>query len=123
MGGPLSVDAALKSVRSAERGGVSVFMGDVRGDESGQPIAAIHYECYEEMALAEMARIVREAGERWNAAVSGGMRQTSGWIGGRRDEGRAPASRDCCRVPPLRTSPASTARTRSNRVRIRPFQP
>ena len=32
MGGPLSVDAALKSVRSAERGGVSVFMGDVRGD-------------------------------------------------------------------------------------------
>lgn len=68
--GPLSVDAALKSVRSTERGGVSVFVGDVRGTEGGQTIAAIHYEAYEEMALAEMARIVRAAEGRWNAAVA-----------------------------------------------------
>lgn len=67
---PLSADEALGFVRSAERGGIVTFLGDVRGTEDGSPIGSITYEAYEEMALTEMERIAREASERWGAAIA-----------------------------------------------------
>lgn len=68
--GALSLDEALAAVRSPARGGISVFLGDVRGIEDGAPIDAIVYEAFPEMALPEMEKIASEAAERWGAAVA-----------------------------------------------------
>lgn len=69
---PLSLDAMLRRFESAQDGAVVSFQGVVRGTEEGAPIAAIAYEAYQGMALAELSRIVREARERWpvTAAVA-----------------------------------------------------
>lgn len=49
-----------------QRDGASVeFLGIVRGDEDGRPIAVLDYEAYEPMAQRLMARCVEEAVRRW----------------------------------------------------------
>ena len=51
-----------RGVTSADgaSGAVVEFAGVVRGEEDGVAIAALDYEAYEEMARAEMERIVRD---------------------------------------------------------------
>src|SRR4051794_26061560 len=46
-------------------GAVVTFSGICRGDENGQPIAALTLEHYPSMAEAEIARHVQEAESRW----------------------------------------------------------
>jgi molybdopterin synthase catalytic subunit len=46
-------------------GAVVTFTGVCRGDENGEPIAALTLEHYPAMAEAEIARHVAEARERW----------------------------------------------------------
>jgi molybdopterin synthase catalytic subunit len=46
-------------------GAAVTFTGICRGDEDGQPIAALTLEHYPRMAEAEIERHVTEAGERW----------------------------------------------------------
>ena len=46
-------------------GAVVTFTGVCRGDESGEPIAALTLEHYPDMAEAEIARHVDEAQSRW----------------------------------------------------------
>jgi molybdopterin synthase catalytic subunit len=46
-------------------GAVVTFTGVCRGDEAGEPIAALTLEHYPEMARAEIARHVEEAQGRW----------------------------------------------------------
>jgi molybdopterin synthase catalytic subunit len=46
-------------------GAVVTFTGICRGDENGQPIAALTLEHYPGMVDAEIARHVEEARERW----------------------------------------------------------
>jgi molybdopterin synthase catalytic subunit len=49
-----------------ERGGAAVeFLGIVRGEEGGQPIAYLDYEAYEPMAERVIARLVEQATARW----------------------------------------------------------
>jgi molybdopterin synthase catalytic subunit len=43
--------------RSGIHGAEVVFLGRVRGEENGRPIAGIEYTAYEAMALREMERI------------------------------------------------------------------
>ena len=62
---PISVESLLSTVQSAERGGTCVFLGTVRGDED---VTAIDYSAYDDMAVAEIERILAEAGQRWKAA-------------------------------------------------------
>jgi adenylyltransferase/sulfurtransferase len=65
---PISVDALLASVQSPERGGTCVFLGTVRSDDD---VTGIDYSAYDDMAVAEIERILREAHERWtNARVT-----------------------------------------------------
>jgi molybdopterin synthase catalytic subunit len=56
--------AALKRGRT-DIGAVVTFTGICRGDENGEPIAALTLEHYPEMAEAEIARQVAAAQARW----------------------------------------------------------
>src|SRR6202035_2980778 len=56
--------AALARGRS-DVGAVVTFTGICRGDENGEPIAALTLEHYPGMAEAEIARHVEEAQARW----------------------------------------------------------
>lgn len=40
------------------------FVGMVRGEEDGQPIAALEYQAYAEMAVRQMKRVITELSER-----------------------------------------------------------
>jgi molybdopterin synthase catalytic subunit len=62
---PIAVDALLREVQSAERGGTCVFLGTVRSDEE---VTGIEYSAYDEMALAEIQRMLDEAHQRWTGA-------------------------------------------------------
>jgi len=63
------IDVASESTKMAhggpDLGAVVTFTGICRGDENGQPIAALTLEHYPGMAEAEIARHVEEARERW----------------------------------------------------------
>src|SRR2546429_6888829 len=61
----ISVESLLSTVQSAERGGTCVFLGTVRGDED---VTAIEYSAYDDMAVAEIERILAEAAQRWREA-------------------------------------------------------
>jgi molybdopterin synthase catalytic subunit len=62
-------DAAAEAARltrgRADVGAVVTFTGICRGDEAGEPIAALTLEHYAGMAEAEIQRHVEEATKRW----------------------------------------------------------
>src|SRR5262249_45848004 len=64
-----SFDAAAEAARLSrgrtDIGALVTFTGICRGDESGEPIAALTLEHYPDMAEAEIARHVEEARARW----------------------------------------------------------
>lgn len=62
---PISVESLLADVQSPDRGGTCVFVGTVRNDGD---VTGIEYTAYDEMALAEITRILDEARERWPEA-------------------------------------------------------
>lgn len=62
---PISVEALLAEVQSPERGGTCVFLGTVRSDDD---VTAIEYSAYDEMASAEITRMLDEARARWPTA-------------------------------------------------------
>ncbi len=61
------VDALLAEVRGPERGGTCIFLGSVRNGPEEAGVTAIEYSAYDEMANAEIERILAEARERWPA--------------------------------------------------------
>jgi molybdopterin synthase catalytic subunit len=65
-------DAAAESARltrgRGDVGAVVIFTGICRGDEAGQPIAALTLEHYPGMAEAEIESHVAQARERWPLA-------------------------------------------------------
>ena len=62
---PLAVESLLGAVQSPERGGTCVFVGTVRSDDD---VTGIDYSAYDDMAVAEIERILGEAQERWVSA-------------------------------------------------------
>jgi molybdopterin synthase catalytic subunit len=62
---PLAVEALLAEVQGPERGGTCVFLGTVRRDDD---VTGIEYSAYDEMANAEIKRMLAEAAERWPEA-------------------------------------------------------
>src|SRR5258708_39163760 len=62
---PMSVESLLRAVQSPERGGPCVFLGTVRNDAE---VTGIEYSAYDEMAVAEITRMLDEARERWPEA-------------------------------------------------------
>jgi molybdopterin synthase catalytic subunit len=62
---PISLEVLLAEVASAECGGTCVFLGTVRNGPEEGGVTGIEYTAYDEMAEAELARIVAVARDRW----------------------------------------------------------
>lgn len=52
-------------LRHPHAGAISVFFGTTRQFTGKRETERLEYDCYQEMALAEMRRIVRDARSRW----------------------------------------------------------
>ena len=62
---PIDVAALERAVTDPHAGAVVTFAGTTRDDNAGRNVIRLEYEAYEPMALSEMRRLAREAGERW----------------------------------------------------------
>jgi molybdopterin synthase catalytic subunit len=60
-----AAEVAAMTARRDDVGAVVTFTGVCRGNENGEPIAALTLEHYPGMAEAEIARHVEEAQSRW----------------------------------------------------------
>jgi molybdopterin synthase catalytic subunit len=60
----------VRHVTDAQAGGIAVFLGTTRAEAnaSKQPLVALDYEAYPEMALAQMRDLARRAREQWPIA-------------------------------------------------------
>jgi len=67
---PIDLPPLLASVYSPARGGVAIFLGQVRDHHEGRAVMRLDYSAYGAMAEAECARIVAEAERRWNVGVA-----------------------------------------------------
>ena len=57
---PLDLDDLIRAVRRDSDGGLAAFVGVVRNENEGRPVATIEYTAYEPMAEREMEKIARE---------------------------------------------------------------
>jgi MoaE-MoaD fusion protein len=57
---PIDSNALARGLQRPEDGAVVVFEGTVRNNTKGRPTLYLEYECYQEMALRQMAQIGRE---------------------------------------------------------------
>ena len=62
---PINPGEAAVSEVPADVGGVAVFWGVVRDAEEGNPIRALEYTAYQEMAEHQFRRILGEAHKKW----------------------------------------------------------
>src|SRR5437016_14652053 len=65
---PISVDALIAQAAAPECGGTCLFLGTVRNGPEESGVAAIEYTAYDDMADAELQRIVADALQRWPRA-------------------------------------------------------
>ncbi len=65
--GRATVDVAWleRQVAAAAAGAIVTFAGTTREGNAGRRVVKLEYEAYEPMALSEMRKLAREAGERW----------------------------------------------------------
>jgi molybdopterin synthase catalytic subunit len=68
---PLDVQAVVQRAEQeagdGRHGAVGVFIGNVRGENLGRRVIALHYEAYEPLALAEGQGILDEAAARFGS--------------------------------------------------------
>ncbi|HEX8219940.1 MAG TPA: molybdenum cofactor biosynthesis protein MoaE [Chloroflexia bacterium] len=62
---PLSTDDLVNVVLVGSIGAVVTFTGTVRDNTEGRKVVALEYEAYDDMAVAEMARIGSEMAAKW----------------------------------------------------------
>lgn len=63
---PLSLDAAVDEVRSAQAGAIATFTGTTRVQSRGRTVLHLDYEAYEEMAEQIMAQLAAELKSRYD---------------------------------------------------------
>ena len=66
--GEIDQAAELAALEDAASGAVVSFCGRVRDHNEGRAVTRLEYECYEELAVSEGARVVAEARERFGAS-------------------------------------------------------
>lgn len=59
--------AELAALEDAASGAVVSFCGRVRNHNEGRAVTRLEYECYEELAVSEGARVLAEAREKFGA--------------------------------------------------------
>lgn len=62
---PIDVDAVLHRVRSRQAGAVVLFLGTAREYTRGRRSLSLDYECYAEMAQAQLQTLETEARRQW----------------------------------------------------------
>jgi molybdopterin synthase catalytic subunit len=63
---PLECGAYALQLADKSCGGLCVFEGRIRTHNEGREVASLSYDCYEPMALKQMARLRGEAMSRWS---------------------------------------------------------
>ena len=63
---PISLGRFFDYVPQASCGAVSSFVGIVRDEDRGKRVKKLRYECYPSMAEKMVARLIREAQNRWS---------------------------------------------------------
>ncbi|NLX56418.1 MAG: molybdenum cofactor biosynthesis protein MoaE [Planctomycetaceae bacterium] len=61
----IDVHEVLRRVRSPQAGAVVLFLGTTREFTHGRRSVSLDYECYPEMAEAELQQLERAARQRW----------------------------------------------------------
>lgn len=61
----IDVATLTQEAAASERGAISIFLGTVRNSNEGRAVDGIDYLAYDAMAVAEMNRIVAEAGDKF----------------------------------------------------------
>jgi MoaE-MoaD fusion protein len=61
----IEVAALEREVGNPAAGAIVTFAGTTRRDNAGRQVTRLEYEAYEPMALLEMRKLAREAGQRW----------------------------------------------------------
>lgn len=61
----LDAAAAVSFLHTPHAGGIDIFIGTTRQWTEGRETAELAYECYAEMAIREMERLVTVASSRW----------------------------------------------------------
>ncbi len=61
----ITVQEAIDFVQSPASGGIVTFTGTVRNQTQQKSVHKLFFECYEPMAMLEMEKIARAAGEKW----------------------------------------------------------
>ena len=64
---PIDLAAVVASVADPEHGGLATFLGTTRAETTDRAVVALDYEAHEQMAPAELGRIVEEAEARYGA--------------------------------------------------------
>lgn len=67
---PIDIAAVERAVNDPDHGGTALFLGTTRAERDVREVLAITYDVYEELALAEMERIVAECRDRFAARVA-----------------------------------------------------
>ena len=68
---PIDSRVLAESLKRPEDGAVVVFEGVVRNNTKGRSTSYLEYECYEELALAQMTRIGNEIAAQFGAGTIG----------------------------------------------------
>jgi molybdopterin synthase catalytic subunit len=78
---PLSADALADAVTVPEAGGVVVFLGVVRNNNTGRRVVALEYEAHVPMAEAKMKEIGEAVYRRWPDVQQVAMAHRIGRLG------------------------------------------
>jgi len=62
---PVNIEALEDAVADPSAGATVTFAGTTRNGNAGRRVLRLEYEAYEPMALSEMRKLAREAGERF----------------------------------------------------------
>lgn len=65
---PLDATRLLERVSGPSNGAVVLFLGVVRDQADGRPVAGMRYEAYEPMARSELTRIAEDAERRFSVS-------------------------------------------------------
>jgi molybdopterin converting factor subunit 1 len=68
---PIDTQELSRTLQRAEDGAVVIFEGVVRDNTNGSPVSYLEYECYEQMALQQIARIGGEIAARFQVGRIG----------------------------------------------------